>query len=278
MTDLTAIANDLYALPPGEFTAERNRRAKGAGPLAGEVRELPKPSSAAWGVNVFARHRADELAQLIELGQLLREAQDEADRDSVQQLGKQRRALVAAMAREAADIAKQSGAPVSAAAVGEIMQTLQAAMSDSDAAAAVASGRLVRALSSDGLEPVDLEGAVAGLLEGVVLPVRAAPIDLAAKRREVAARKAEDAARENADAAAALVAARSTADAAAVRHAELEAEIDELRQQLEDVQREESAARRDAATRSREADTAQRAGDRAAARAEEARAALEALD
>ena len=228
MADITSIANDLYALTPAEFTAERNRRAKDAGDLSGQVRELPKPSAAAWGVNVFARVRADELTQLIELGELLRAAQDDADSNALQQLSKQRRALVAAMAREAASVAGERGAPVNAAAIMQIEQTLQAAMFDADAAAAVASGRLIRSLTSDGVEPVDLEGAVAGLLEGVRLPVRAAPIDLAAKRREVASRKADEAEQDSVAAQAEASDARSAADAATARHEDLEAEIDDL--------------------------------------------------
>jgi hypothetical protein len=274
MPDITSIANDLYALTPAEFTAERNRRARDAGDLSGQVRELPKPSAAAWGVNVFARLRADELTQLIELGELLRAAQDDADSNALQQLSKQRRALVAAMAREAASVAGERGAPVNAAAIMQIEQTLQAAMFDADAAAAVASGRLIRSLTSDGVEPVDLEGAVAGLLEGVRLPVRAAPIDLAAKRREVASRKADEAEQDSAAAQAEASDARTAADAATARHENLEAEIDDLRQQLEDMQREASAARKAASTLERDADAKQRVADRAAARAEEARAAL----
>ena len=274
MPDITSIANDLYALTPAEFTAERNRRAKDAGDLSGQVRELPKPSAAAWGVNVFARVRADELTQLIELGELLRAAQDDADSNALQQLSKQRRALVAAMAREAASVAGERGAPVNAAAIMQIEQTLQAAMFDADAAAAVASGRLIRSLTSDGVEPVDLEGAVAGLLEGVRLPVRAAPIDLAAKRREVASRKADEAEQDSIAAQAEAETAREAADAATARHEDLEAEIDDLRQQLEDMQREASAARKAASTLERDADAKQRVADRAAARAEEARAAL----
>jgi len=274
MADITSIANDLYALTPAEFTAERNRRAKDAGDLSGQVRELPKPSAAAWGVNVFARLRADELTQLIELGELLRAAQDDADSNALQQLSKQRRALVAAMAREAASVAGERGAPVNAAAIMQIEQTLQAAMFDADAAAAVASGRLIRSLTSDGVEPVDLEGAVAGLLEGVRLPVRAAPIDLAAKRREVASRKADEAEQDSVAAQAEAETAREAADAATARHEDLEAEIDDLRQQLEDMQREASAARKAASALERDADAKQRVADRAAARAEEARAAL----
>jgi len=277
MADITSIANDLYALTPAEFTAERNRRAKDAGALGREVRELPKPSAAAWGVNVFARVRADELTQLIELGELLRTAQDDADSNALQQLSKQRRALVSAMAREAAGVAGERGAPVNAAAIMQIEQTLQAAMFDADAAAAVASGRLIRSLTSDGVEPVDLEGAVAGLLEGVRLPVRAAPIDLAAKRREVASRKADEAEQDSVEARAEASTARAAADAAAARHDDLEAEIDDLRQQLEDMQREASAARKEASALERDADAKQRVADRADARAEEARAALDAL-
>ena len=48
----------LYQLPLEEFTAARNALAKEAGPKAGEIKQLEKPSTAAWAVNqLFWRKR-----------------------------------------------------------------------------------------------------------------------------------------------------------------------------------------------------------------------------
>jgi hypothetical protein len=52
--------------------------------------------------------------------------------------------------------------------------TLRAATADAGAAAAVQSGRLLRGLSADGVDVVDLSGAVA--LPGLVLPAEAEPV------------------------------------------------------------------------------------------------------
>lgn len=64
--DLAAAASELYGLPPGDFTAARNERAKAARAegnalLAKQVGRLPKPSTAAWAINMLARRRAQEL-------------------------------------------------------------------------------------------------------------------------------------------------------------------------------------------------------------------------
>ena len=54
------------------------------------------------------------------------------------------------------------GVNLSASAVSEVEQSLQATPADENAAIATFSGRLVRSIQSDGLEPVDLDNAVAG--------------------------------------------------------------------------------------------------------------------
>ncbi len=153
-------ADELYDLHPSEFTAARNAAAKDS-PDRAEIMALAKPSAAAWVVNLLVRQRNADVTAALELGEQLREAQADLDRASLAELTKQRRALVAALARQGADLAEVRGHKVSAAAVEEVAQTLQAAMADADAAAAVSSGRLVRSLEAIGLS-VDLEGAVAG--------------------------------------------------------------------------------------------------------------------
>lgn len=182
-----AIAAELYGLIPAEFTAARNAAAKSLEPAdRAVVMAFPRPSVAAWVVNLLVRQRPDQIDQVLELGAQLREAQSELDRDALAELTRQRRQLVGALARNGAALADVAGKPVSDAVVDEVAQTLQAGMSDADAAAAVRSGVLVRSLEAVGLS-VDLEGAVAG---SPIERARVAPVDeLEAKR---ARKRAED--------------------------------------------------------------------------------------
>ncbi len=162
---LTAIAAELYGLLPDEFTAARNERGRAARgddrDLAARIQDLKRPSPPAWLVNQLVRHRPSELDAVLELGAELRAAQDDLDAAQLAQLAKQRRQLVSAVAHEAAELAEELGNPVRGPVLDAVAQTLQAAMSDVAASAAVRSGRLVRGLEAVGLE-VDLEGAVAG--------------------------------------------------------------------------------------------------------------------
>ena len=164
--DLANVADELYALPLAEFTAARNARAKqarseGQPLLAKQIAKLPKPSTAAWAVNVLARRRREEIGQVLDLGASLREAQEGLDPAAMRVLGRERTRLLAAVVRDAREAAGELGVKVSDAAAEEMEQTLHAAMADPQAAEAVRSGLLVRTLTGSGLEPVDLAGAVA---------------------------------------------------------------------------------------------------------------------
>ncbi|MCU1423302.1 MAG: hypothetical protein JWN36_2953 [Microbacteriaceae bacterium] len=146
---LAAIADELYALDPAEFTAARNARAKGTeGELAASVKALRKPSAAAALVNRIAREQTAGLDELAALGQRIREAQDDGDRDALLSLGAERREQIAAL----------TDALGRTAAATEVAETLAAAVVDPMAAAAVRSGRLVRALAPGDDDP---SGAVA---------------------------------------------------------------------------------------------------------------------
>ena len=153
-------ADELYGLHPNDFTAARNAAAKRAA-TPGQLLGLRKPTPAAWVVNLRMRHRTAAIDEALDLGAQLQAAQADLDREALTELSKQRRQLVAALARQGAELAELQGHPVSAAAIDEVARTLQAALADPDAAAAVRTGRLVRALETVGLT-VDLEGAVAG--------------------------------------------------------------------------------------------------------------------
>ncbi len=165
--DLMEHAAGLYVLPLEEFTAARNAAAKeatrhGDRQLGTALRKLPKPSTAAWLVNVLVTHRRGEVEQVLELGASLRQAQAGTDRAQLQALGQQRQRLLAAVARQSLEAAAELGADVGAAALTGVEQTLRAALADEGAAAAVLTGRLVRTLEASGWDPVDLDDAVAG--------------------------------------------------------------------------------------------------------------------
>jgi hypothetical protein len=186
---LADIAADLYSGPPDEFVAARNARAKEvADPgLGTQIKALKKPSIAAWVVNVFAQERTVQLGQALQLAQELREAQDDLDATTLAQLGRQRRALTAQLAREAVGLASSRGERITPATGEAVQQTITAAFFDPDAAAAVASGRLVRELEASA--PVDLDIAVGG---GRPEPLTAAPpptdeVKARRERREVEA-------------------------------------------------------------------------------------------
>lgn len=165
--DLATIAAELYAKPLDEFTAARNERAKEIDDkdLAGQVRKLQKPSASAWLINMLAGHRAKELQGALALGESLRTAQDSLDRKQLKELGTKRQQLIAAMVKDGRSLGEELGQKISPSVAIAVEQTLRAAMADARAAAAVATGRLVRALAASGWEPVDLAGAVGGPFE-----------------------------------------------------------------------------------------------------------------
>lgn len=279
MADLESIAAELYALVPAEFTAARNDRAKNeGGPLGADVKALPKPSAAAWATNLLAREKGDEVAQLFALGDALRDAQDGMDRATLNALGSQRRALVSALAKQAGALANDAGHPVNAQALVEIERTLNAGMSDAGAAAAVTSGRLVRTLSGDGLDAVDLDDAVAGALPEPRAAAKGAKSG-GAKQAKKPSQKAEEAARKARaeadarvrDATKAAETAVKAAEAAARLRRSLVQERDELREQLADVDAELAEA-------GRALDDAERADKSAARDLERAERERDALD
>jgi hypothetical protein len=66
--------DQLYQLPPGEFTAARNALAKRAGNGAASVRALAKPSIAAWAINQLYWQRRDTWDALIAAAEEARRA------------------------------------------------------------------------------------------------------------------------------------------------------------------------------------------------------------
>ena len=154
--DLDEVADELYALPPEEFIPARKARedeakADGDKALAKEIGSLPKPSTAAWVCNVLVREARDEIAALVELGELVREAQESLAGDQLRALDIQRRQLVTALTRQARKLAYEHGHSVSTAVATQVEETLRAAMADRDAGQALLDGRLTSPLNYSGM-------------------------------------------------------------------------------------------------------------------------------
>ncbi len=159
MGRLDELARTLYALPAAEFTAGRNAAAKAEpdAESAKTIRGFRKPSAAASAVNALVRAEPDVVAELLEVGTGLRAAQEGLDRDAVRDFARRRQQVIASAEKRVASVVPG----LSASTLREVEETLQAAMIDRVAAAALQSGFLVRGLESSGLEPVDLSDAVA---------------------------------------------------------------------------------------------------------------------
>lgn len=177
---LAEVAARLYALPFDDFVPARTAAAKDAAAakdqpsLAAALRSLPKPSVAAWAVNMLAARQPEILRELAGLGTSMRAAQSSLDAPELRRLGHVRRQLLGSAVQAAREVAEQQGRKISGAIAAEVEATLRAATADAGAAAAVQSGRLLRGLSADGVDVVDLSGAVA--LPGLALPAEAEPV------------------------------------------------------------------------------------------------------
>ena len=246
--ELLGIADELYALPLGDFTPARDARAKElkGTELAAPVKALKKPSLAAWVVNLLVRRDAGQVAQVLELGSALREAAAGMEGEELRTLTRQRRQLTAAVTTGARSLAAEQGVRVTQAVADQVEATLTAAMVDERCAEAVRSGLLVTALASTGVGEVDLSAAVATpeALGFSATPVEPAPPELHVVPDPDADEKAVAAAEERvAETAATVAEAREALDAAAAEVTELEArgmqlqgEIEELRRRLTELE------------------------------------------
>ncbi len=259
------IVGELYAVVPAEFTAARTARAKEAeGPLAARIRKIRKPVVAAWVVDLLAREGM--LSEALELGAALREAQDNLDAAELSRLGQQRRQLVAALGRQAAAAAEKQGVTVSAAAQSDIESTLNAALIDADAAAAVATARLAVPLEAGAAGDFDLAGAVTGSVPAAA--VASPPTDELAERR--ARRAADQAVR---DAERAVERAERERTQAQAKHGRAQERAGRLAERVEALRADLARAEAEAADAQDDLDQTERTATQAAEAEEAARAA-----
>jgi len=164
--NIAQVADELYALVPGEFIAARDelaQQARSAGDrdLSAAIKQLRRPTVSAWLVNRLVREAADELDELLAMGEALREAQRTLAGERLRDLSAERRQRVGVLVQQAKRLAADAGQAIGAQVEREVAATLEAALADPGAADAVRSGRLNSALSYSGLGAIDVSAAVA---------------------------------------------------------------------------------------------------------------------
>ncbi|MFW6719110.1 hypothetical protein ACHZ98_02805 [Streptomyces sp. MAR4 CNY-716] len=278
--DLESVADELYALPPGEFVAARGRHVAAARTakepaLAKQIAALRKPTLAAWAGNLLVRSAPEQVDALRRLGEGLRAAQERLAGEQLRELTRQRNALVAELAREARRLAAEAGQPVGDAVQHEVETTLHAVLADPEAAGEWATGHLAKPLTTRPGFP-DSAAAPASApasrparkrhLKVVEDPAKARAAELARVREE--ARAAERRARDQEKA---LHRDEGGRDKAETRLDEATARVAELTEKLRAAEEAESQARealtrarRTAAATARTARESRRAADRAA--------------
>lgn len=240
--DLREVAAGLYAVAAADFMAERTAAAGRAdGDLARRIRALRKPTAAAAAVNALVRDDPGLVEAILDVGEQMRTAFAERDRAAIRALTTERQRLL----RQAVLASEQSPAVRR-----DVEATLQAAVVDRTAAAAVRSGMLVHAIESTGVEDVDIGDAVALPMSqedgtartagaarphrktGTALPADPEPVESASERRERARqRRAAERAVERARAEAADL--DNELDHATERRGEREAEREALERRLD---------------------------------------------
>ncbi|MDQ1600300.1 MAG: hypothetical protein QOD68_1774 [Actinomycetota bacterium] len=153
--DADEVAEELYALPPEQFTAARNARAKEANAAgdkaaAARIAALRKPTVLAWLVNLLVRELPDEIGAFLDLGEALREATATLSGPELRELSGQRHRLVQALVRQARELARQAGYRLTEDVARGLEETLAAALTDPAVAEQLRAGRLTSGLTATG--------------------------------------------------------------------------------------------------------------------------------
>ena len=194
MADFDQEIERLFELPPEEFTAARNELAKrlkteGEPSASEQVKQLGKPTVAAWTINQLARQDKDSIRALVAAGAKLRQAQEQALKgdagDGLRQAQEEERRALRTLTQRAHEILEAVGRPASRAVLDQISSSLRVAALTEDGAAALEAGRLSGEVKASGFD------ALVGMEVGERAPApkgrrRAAPPrdELAERRRE----------------------------------------------------------------------------------------------
>lgn len=153
--DLASVVNELYGLPPSEFTAARDERvaeARDAGEkdLAASIKQLRKPTVGAWMANMLSRDQSSDVERLIGLGHALR-SNRKLDGEQIRKVSKEKSDTVTRLMRQGRSIAKRAGQTVSQAAELDLEATLDASFADPVSAVSLREACLSGALHYSGL-------------------------------------------------------------------------------------------------------------------------------
>jgi hypothetical protein len=293
--DLDAALAALYQLPLEQFVATRDQlarrlRAAGDRATARQVAGLRRPPVSAWAANQLAHAAPNAVAELLEVGAALRQAQQDAlagQPGAARQLRTARAQLRAAITRlsaRAETLLARAGHAASDATLARLAATLQAAATgDAATRAALAQGRLPGDLDPAGFG-LDLGSAPAGpAAPAAAVPAApAAPVDQADTRREqarAAARRALEQTRRAAEQAQAVL---DQARGLSARRQQAAQEAHQRAEQLAAVARDladQAAAAATAAEAARQAaDAADHDADEVADRVQTAQQAAEAAE
>ena len=255
-------ADQLYGLPPGEFTRARDARAKelrsdGDREAADAVKRLRKPTVAAWALNQLARRRAKDVRRLVKAGEDLRAAQEElvagGDRAAFREAASRERELVADLSTDAAAMANEAGERGSGL-QEKLAETLHAAALDEETAEELRAGRLVRereaigGFGAPGDGPAPSPKPTKRTKPSPAKRGRSKPQSAraAADRQRVAAARTDErhASREHEAATRALEYAQERAEAAEAHAAEAVERARTTQERLKEAKRAEAAARK----------------------------------
>ena len=187
--DLERVSQELYRLPPTEFTAARNAKAaearlQGRADLATSLKKLRRPSVGAWLANLLVVEDSRDVDHLIDLGAQLRSSAKNLDGEQIRKVSKDKAVTVSKLARAAGAKASRMDQPASSAAMTELETTLEAAFADAAAAQELQAGRLARGLQYSGLGVALPTGpSSSGRPGGSSSPTRQTAAERAAKRR-----------------------------------------------------------------------------------------------
>ncbi|WP_186630039.1 hypothetical protein [Rhodococcus sp. BP22] len=288
-TELDNTASELCAVDPQNFVAARTAavaaaKESGNRKLAASIGKLRKPTTVAWMVNLLVREEPEDIAELFDIGNSLREAQRRSSAEKLKELSAARAQSIRALTRRAVEIAREHGHPSTENAAREVGQTLGAALADPEIGARVQAGRVVTAESYSGFGPAVL--TLAPEPENTPQEPQAetkaksredAALAQAHKRFEEAREQLTDAQEDEEAAREAVDAADAAAEAASSDLSAIKERLARLRAELHDAEVEEAAARTTEKSADREARRLRRVLTGAEARTAELRSTLDGL-
>lgn len=272
---LEAEIDQLFQLPPGDFTAARNALAKGAGCEAAAIKALTKPPIAAWAVNQLYWKDPDRYEALVDAANEMRKTHRavlEGRKGDLRSAGREHELALDTALKSSMTLLKDAGQPATDVTRHAVLNTLRALPADEPP------GRLTRTLAPGGFEMLAGITPAEPARRPLQRPAPSKSTDTAPGTKSKAgdARAEREAVRESARGAAKERERRATAERAVraaeqrARQAEFEAaraardatkaerRLEETRRELEAAQQAFDEAEKDAVKAVRTRDTADR--------------------